>query len=254
VLDLEEIRAYYARILPFYEREAAARGDLDFWQSLARAWRPRRILEIGCGTGRVALALARTSPTIGIDISFDLLRRARRKAARGRASFLAADFRETVFSRRFDLIVAPSDPLSHLIDAADRRRALRAVARQLAPGGRFVLDALVRRGKAPVVSRRSLRDRQGSLRIREVWRPAARAGVWRATYFYSEGRPRGRRSGTEASFVARVWEPRAIRSFFSSCGLAVENLWGTLSRRPFSAASPRLIVVARPSRSSPEGA
>jgi ubiquinone/menaquinone biosynthesis C-methylase UbiE len=254
VLDLEEIREYYERILPYYEREAASRGDLVFWQNLARAWRPRLILEIGCGTGRISLALAKTAPTIGIDISFDLLRRARRKSGAPRASFVAADFRETVFSRRFDLIVAPSDPLSHLTAVADRRRALRSVARQLAPGGRFVLDALVRRGKAPVVSERFLRDRQGSLQICEVWSPTARPGLWRATYSYSERQPGGRIAGTEASFLARVWEPRAIRSFFSSCGLAVVNLWGTLSHRDFSAASPRLIVVARPAGSFSDGA
>ena len=245
MLDLEEIRAYYARILPFYEREAAARGDLPFWQSLARDWRPRRVLEIGCGTGRVALALAKIVPTVGIDISLDLLRRARRKGSAARASFLAADFRETVFSRRFDLIVAPSDPLSHLTKTSDRRRALRAVARQLSPVGRFVLDALVRRGKAPFVSRRRLRDRMGTLEIREVWRPAARPGLWRANYSYSESRRAGKRPGVEASFLARAWDPPEVRSFFSSCGLAVESLWGTLSRRPFSDASPRLIVVAR---------
>ncbi len=172
MLDIEEIRAYYAKILPYYEREVAARADLPFWLALARRWRPRRILELGCGTGRVARALSRTAPAMGIDVSLDLLRHARRRGRASRVSFIAADFRDTVFRRSFDLIIAPSDPLSHLIATHDRRRALRAVARQLAPNGRFVLDALVKRGRSPITSVRRLRDRHGELRIREDWRPA----------------------------------------------------------------------------------
>src|SRR5262245_5890260 len=131
--DLEAIRAYYARILPFYEREVAARGDLPFWEELARLWRPSRILEIGCGNGRVTGALSRTAPAVGIDISFDLLERARKSPGRRKARFVAADFRCPIFRAGFDLIVAPSDPLSHVTGASDRRSALRAVAGQLAP-------------------------------------------------------------------------------------------------------------------------
>jgi SAM-dependent methyltransferase len=244
VLDVEAVRAYYAKILPYYEREAAARNDLPFWRDLARRWRPRRILEIGCGTGRVAAVLSKAAPTVGIDLSYDALRRARTSGA----WVVAADFRETLFGRRFDLIAAPSDPLSHLTSFADRRRALCAVARQLAPGGRFVLDALLRRGRKPLTSERALRDRHGELRIRETWRPAAMPGLWRATFAYTERLANGRSAETEASFRARAWDPRRIRSFFSSCGLAVEAIWGDFSRRPFTAASRRLIVVARPIR------
>lgn len=245
VLDIEEIRAYYAKILPYYEREVAARTGLPFWLALARRWRPSRILEIGCGTGRVARVLSRTAPTIGIDVSLDLLRRARRRGRASRASFIAADFRETVFRRPFDLIVAPSDPLSHLTATLDRRQALRAVASQLAPGGRFVLDALLKRGRSPITLERRLRDRNGDLRIREDWRPGPRPGLWHATYTYSERRRSGRLSETRASFRARAWNPAEIRPFFASCGLKVESLWGDFARRPFGPRSPRLIVVAR---------
>ena len=180
VLDIEEIRAYYAKILPYYEREVAARADLPFWLALARRWRPRRILELGCGTGRVARALSRTAPAMGIDVSLDLLRHARRRGRASRVSFIAADFRDTVFRRSFDLIIAPSDPLSHLTATHDRRRALRAVARQLAPNGRFVLDALVKRGRSPITS------------VRRLSRPPRRAS-----------HPRRLASGLKARPVAR---------------------------------------------------
>ena len=240
--DIDEVRAYYAKILPYFEREIAVRRDLPFWEGLARRWKPRRILEIGCGTGRVTRALSKSAPSVGIDVSFDLLRRARSgaKRKRGRASFLAADFRSAVFGSRFDLIVAPSDPLCHLSQPGHRRRALRAVARQLRPGGRFVLEALVRPERGPVTLRRRLRDRAGELNIREEWTPAGNRGLWRATFTYD-----GPRAGVRASFLARAWDPASIRTIFSSCGLCVEQVWGGFSRRPYSPQNRRLIVVAR---------
>ena len=243
--DIEEVRAYYAKILPFYEREVAARTDLPFWERLARRWRPGRILEIGCGNGRVTRALSRWAPAVGIDISFDLLRAARRAGRKKRASFLAADFRSAVFARRFDLVVAPSDPLCHLTRRGDRRRALAAVSRQLRPGGRFVLDALVRRERGPVRFERRLHDRKGELRVREEWIPAGERGLWRATYSYSEDRRGGSRQETRASFLARAWDPASVAAIFSSCGLEVESVWGGFSGRLPSARSRRLIIIAR---------
>ncbi|HKA37477.1 MAG TPA: class I SAM-dependent methyltransferase [Thermoanaerobaculia bacterium] len=243
--DIEAIRAYYAKILPCYEREAAARGDLPFWEDLVRRWRPRRILEIGCGNGRVTRRLARTAAAVGVDISFDLLARARRSPRPRRARFVAADFREAVFDRGFDLIVAPSDPISHLTRLPDRRRAIRAAARQLAPGGRFVLEALVLPGAKAVRFERSIRDRQGELRIREDWTPAGEQGLWLATFAYRQPRRGGGFETTRASFLARSWEPARIGRLFSSCGLSVEAAWGGYSRRPWRPDSRRLIVVAR---------
>ncbi|HKF43617.1 MAG TPA: class I SAM-dependent methyltransferase [Thermoanaerobaculia bacterium] len=245
--EIEEVRAYYSKILPYFEREIAARKDIPFWEGLARRWKPRRILEIGCGTGRVTRALSKSAPAVGIDVSFDLLRRARAGAgAKGRTSFLAADFRSAVFARRFDLIVAPSDPICHLSRPGHRRRALTAVARQLLPGGRFVLDALVRRESGPVSFERVLRDRRGQLRIREDWEPAGERNLWRGTYTYEvPGRRRGQ-APTRATFLARAWDPATIAALFSSCGLEVETVWGSYSRGPWSPSSRRLLVVARP--------
>ena len=121
--DLADVRAYYRKILFFYEKESSARSRLAFWEDLARRSKPRRILEIGSGPGWIAAALSRRAPTVGIDISFELLGRASRRF-RGAAGlgFVAADMREPVFGGRFDLIVAPSDPFCHLTRARDRRR------------------------------------------------------------------------------------------------------------------------------------
>src|SRR5438477_11345873 len=138
---LDEVRAYYARILPFYERESFARRDTGFWRGVARRLRPTRILDLGAGLGRITRVLAREAPAVGIDVSLEMLARARVSLEEGsRARLVAADMRTATFRKGFDLIVAASDPFSHLTRLSDRRRALRAVAQQLTARGRFVLE------------------------------------------------------------------------------------------------------------------
>lgn len=240
------MRGYYDRILRFYEKESVARAHLTFWRGLARLHAPRRILEIGSGLGRITAELGREAPAVGIDISLEMLRRAvRRSKDSSRARFVAADMRRVNFSRPFDLIVAPSDPLSHLTSMADRRRALRAVARQLSPGGAFVLEGLYR-GRRPFEppSRRIRHDR-GELRIEEAWSPVGVKDLWHARYRYRDRRKGLPDDTLSASFVARAWDPASLRAVFRSCGLRVESLWGGFDRRPFRSAASRIVVLAR---------
>jgi SAM-dependent methyltransferase len=245
--EVEEVRAYYRRILPFYEMETAGRPDLKFWPRLARRWKPRLVLELGSGLGRVMTAVAGEAPkVVGLDISFEMLSLASQRLVSSGAPLLGADMRELPFSCTFDLEIAPSDPFSHLLSTADRRAALREIARALAPGGRFILDALYRSGGASKRTRR-LALPGGSLTIRQAWRPLSKKDVWNArySYFWRKG---NRVREAEAEFTARAWSPRELRPFFESCGLTVENLWGSLREDPFRRGSRRLIVVARPAR------
>ena len=242
-----DVRRYYGRILPFYEKEqkSIARNHLGFWRSLARDWRPRRILDIGAGLGRITSALARHAPTIGTDISVEMLRRAAHHLPpRSRAHFVAADMRRVALAGPFDLIIASSDPFCHLTSAIDRRRALRAVASQLSEQGRFVLEGLYRRREIYEPPPRRIRHAGGLLWISERWRPVGSRQRWQARYRYLDHRSTGEESEVEASFVARAWDPTDIRALFASCGLSVEKLWGDFDRRPFRGGAKRLIAVA----------
>jgi SAM-dependent methyltransferase len=243
--SLDEVRAYYDSIFPFYEKESVARAHLDFWRGLARQWRPARILEIGAGFGRITRALARYAPAIGIDISLPMLVHAARQCpSSSRARYVAADMRRLSFPCCFDLIVAPSDPFSHLLTAAERRQTLCRVAKLLSPSGRFVLEGLYRRARQPEARERRFRHADGVLTISESWQPVGRGQLWKATYRYLDrGRNRPDRA-VKFSFTARAWEPSKLRRLFRSCGLKIENLWGDLEQRPFSGQVRRVVVVA----------
>lgn len=259
--DADEVRDYYRSILPFYELESISSAHLAFWSRVARRADPVRILEMGAGFGRITAALSRHAPAVGIDLCLEMLSRAgplpeapavpaapaRPSASRDlrRPWFVAADMRLPPFGAVFDLVVAPSDPFSHLLTLVDRRRALSAVARVLRPGGRFVLDALHRRRVAMEGSRRRLRHGKGVLSIEEAWFPAGVRDLWHARYRYRDRRPGEPDRTLEASFVARAWKAGDLRALFSSCGLEIDELSGDFEGSAFRMASPRLIVFAR---------
>jgi SAM-dependent methyltransferase len=246
--EISSARGYYRKILPFYEKESVARAHLDFWVGLAREIRPRRILEIGAGFGRITAALSRVAAAVGIDVSLEMLSRARRRGG-ARARFVAADARRAAFGRAFDLIVAPGDPICHMTTLGDRRATLSAVARQLSPGGVFVLEGLHRERHEAAMPRRRIRHSEGVLSIEEAWSPTGARDLWHARYRYRDRRRDGSVRTMSAAFVARSWNLATIRSLFSSSGLRIVELWGGFDRRPFSREARRLIVVARRVRS-----
>ena len=70
--DIASLRAYYRTVLPYYESALEDRGDLRFWESMARRWSARSILELGCGTGRVTEILTADAAVVAVDVLVEL--------------------------------------------------------------------------------------------------------------------------------------------------------------------------------------
>ena len=114
-------------------------ADLPIWERLACA-SDGPVLELGCGTGRVALRLAaRRNEVWAVDADASLLEvlRARATAQGLSVRAVCADVRALDLDREFELIVAPMQLLQMLGSTAARRRALERVTRHLSPGGRL---------------------------------------------------------------------------------------------------------------------
>jgi SAM-dependent methyltransferase len=112
-------------------------ADLPLWLELADE-RGGPVLDVGCGTGRVALELAGHGHQVtAIDSDVELVRELGRRArSRGlRVDWAAADVRSFSMDRRFRLAIAPMQVMQLLGGPAGRVRALERARRHLLPGG-----------------------------------------------------------------------------------------------------------------------
>jgi ubiquinone/menaquinone biosynthesis C-methylase UbiE len=136
---------------PFYDWENAqtlGRRDVPFWRRVASA-ADGPVLELGCGTGRVSVPLARAGVrVVGVDRSAQMLERARQRIAKSPTRQLAkalrlvrADIRALPFeSGAFPMVIAPYGILQSLIRPRDLTATLASVARVVARGGSFGID------------------------------------------------------------------------------------------------------------------
>ncbi|MDR3516142.1 MAG: class I SAM-dependent methyltransferase [Azospirillaceae bacterium] len=140
-------REGYDRWSGFYDRHLNSTVTVDerhfpgLWANLS----PRRVLEIGCGTGRHTVKLARAGHTItAIDLSPGMMAQARQRLDRSdlahRVTFVLADFMtdDALMAVSFDMVVM-SLVLEHL---ADPTVALGRLAALLRPGGLFFLSEI----------------------------------------------------------------------------------------------------------------
>ena len=245
----EEVRAYYHRVLPFYDLELADRGDEDLWIWAASTPPGCRVLELGAGTGRATAFFARTAGrVVAVELAPEMIAVARRRlAGASNVAFILADMREIELRVRFDLVAAVDDPFVHLTADEDRDKAFATAARHLAPGGRFLLDAAwfspdQRRtagGEGGLVKEQT---GPGGLQIQETWRCDPEARLCTASFKYLR---RGR-TVERASFPARLWSREELEHRARTAGLQVAHLWGDYDRRPWvRGTSGRMIAELR---------
>jgi SAM-dependent methyltransferase len=127
-----------------WQRLAAAGIDPHGEVALVQAYAPRTVLDAGCGTGRVAVELARRGvDVVAVDRDPDMIDAARAKAPDLR--WVVADLAELALPDRFDVVVLAGNVVPYI--AADRRAdAVTACARHLALGGVLVAGFALRAG------------------------------------------------------------------------------------------------------------
>lgn len=216
------------------------------------------VLEIGVGTGRLALVLAAAGvDVVGIDSSPAMLRVLERKRAQwpdlpGRVRPLAADTRCFALRQRFALAIVPFRTFLYLLTRADQRRGLRTIRRHLALGGRLVLAFFVpptallrlRRTAQAEMTRFSAPDGPGEV-IAYDWTEfvAHQSVISHITYqrVNARGRPIEQR---EHTLVCRYLLPEEVPPLLESCGYRVVAAYGGFDRRPLTADSHEQIWIA----------
>ncbi len=113
--------------------------DLPYWRALARRV-SGPVLDIGAGTGRTALEIARDGhPVVAIDVDDELLEQLRCRARGLDVTTLVADARSFAVDAEFTLCIVPMQTIQLLGGPQGRARFLERARRHLAPGGRLAI-------------------------------------------------------------------------------------------------------------------
>jgi len=245
----------YAAFYDWENARTVGRRDVGFWQRLAsRA--AGSVLELGCGTGRVLVPLARAGVrVVGIDRSAPMLaravRRLRRLRGEHRAALVIGDIRTLPFQPdgRFELVMAPYGILQSLVRESDLVSALESVARVTVRGGLFGVDLVPDLPRWAEYRRRvSLRGtglRRGThLTLVESVRqdPRRRLTIFDQEYVERRGRTR---HVHQFSLVFRTLSMPQMTRRIERTGFRIEAVLGDYQGGPWDPRADVWLIVAR---------
>lgn len=118
-------------------------GEIDFYRGLAAEAdsNGRAVLELACGTGRVAIRLAQDDVrVVGLDLSPAMLAVAQEKSAgMTNVRWVEGDMRSFELGEAFGLILIPGHAFQNLLTSEDQSACLESIKRHLVPGGLLVV-------------------------------------------------------------------------------------------------------------------
>ena len=243
--------------------------DIQFYVSLARTLKPKSILELACGTGRITIPLAEEGARsgysiLGLDTEPAMLKQAGQKvkrlpaAVRKRISLVKGDMRSWGRSQPFDLIVIPCSSISHVLELRDQLAIWDRALKNLSPGGRFVVettmpnfaayaDSFASPPRTIVEIDRDVFDKKTRTRLLRhrtvTYMPAEQRARIRFVYEKYQGK-----NGVERyidDFESHVYFPRELQLIFMHAGFEIENFYGDYARRELRSSSRQMIMIGR---------
>ena len=204
------------------------------------------VLELGVGTGRLAVPLAiagRPSglSVTGIDASPAMLERLGARESGELVDGKLGNMSGPLPDGPFHLVFVAYNTLFNLTDASLQKACFGAVAQVLAPGGRFVVEAFVpddTRSRASDVSVRSLTADRVVLSV-SLQHPEKQMAEGQFVEFTQAGGVRLR------PWSIRYAGPDELDSMAISAGFRVEHRWESFAREPFEDESERHVTVYR---------
>jgi SAM-dependent methyltransferase len=213
--------------------------DVPFYVDEARRVSPGPVVELGVGTGRIAVPIAVEGiRVIGVDSSAGMLEVARERAESAGVADLVelrlGDLRAPPVAERVELVICPFRSYLHLRTDAERLRALRAARDLLVPGGRLVFDVFAPGADDIAETDGRWLEREPEIFERADWDTETR------TLTLSVRGPSGEATLALAWLSADEW-----RALLERAGFEVEALYGWFDRRPFRGGEDMVWIARR---------
>ena len=255
--EYAEAAEFYDYVVPY-----ATRGDVEFYVDEALT-ADGPVLELGSGTGRVLIPIARAGVTIdGLDGSAAMLDRCRAKLAaesqevRSRVALHEGDMRRFELGKQFALVTIPFRPFQHLLAVGDQLDCLRSIHAHLRDGGRLILDLfnpsldmLVNRPlgvEMPEGPPFQMPDGRLVTRSFKVVDPNRFEQINGIELIYDVTYPNGRTERRVHRFRMRYFFRYEAEHLLARSGFVVEQLYAGYDRSEFGSTYPgELIFIAR---------
>lgn len=218
------------------------------------------VLELGCGTGRITMAIAEAGYRIvGLDISEKMLERAgekraaRRREARERLHLVQADMTDFDLGEKFRLIVVPFRPFQHLLEIDQQIGCLDCAKKHLAANGRLILDFFqtdAERMHDPKFLNESPLaeyDLPGGRHVAMSERVAAfHRGQQRndVEMIFRVTHSDGKQERLVMAWTLRYFFRYEVEHLLGRCGFRLEAVYGDFDTSPLEDESPEMIFVA----------
>jgi SAM-dependent methyltransferase len=190
------------------------------------------VLELGIGTGRIALPLAERGLRVhGIDLSPDMVARLRHKPGGAELQVAIGDFATTRLDGTFSLVYLVGNTIMNLTSQDAQVACFATVASQLDPAGRFVVEVVVPNTRRLEVF--DLGDRHVGV---DEYEPASQACVSHH-FTLVDGR------WERLSIPFRAVSPAELDLMARLAGLTLEHRWSGWERAPFTNESPSHVSV-----------
>lgn len=210
-----------------------------------------KILDLGCGDGRIAVWLARLGFNItGLDLSTPMLEAARKKAERSNLSicWTQMDMRDIGFSDEFDAIINISTSFGYFAYEENNIRTLHSAAHALRKGGKLLLDlenvynlSQMSRTYGTGPSYQPVNQFRGWLEESTFFDPISHTIQMSLRFWRNE------RLIKEVGARYRVYSFLEISQMLESCGFRIRKVFGDFQLRPYNVDSVRMIVLSEKS-------
>jgi SAM-dependent methyltransferase len=231
----EEVAKRYDADLQGYFDPAAVGPVVDFLTDLAV---DGNALELGIGTGRIALPLSQKGVRVhGIDLSPEMLEELRRKPGAEAVDVTTGDFATTKLDRAFGLAYLVFNTITNLTTQEAQVECFRNVANHLNPGGRFVIEVFVPELRRLPPGGRILSNSLSAKRLDFDEYDVATQGLISHHYRGVDGRLEG------YSVPFRYVWPAELDLMAQLAGMRLRDRWEYWDRRPFTNESPMHVSV-----------
>jgi len=236
------------------------RGDRDFYLQYCKST-DGKVLELGCGTGRVLIPIAEAGCRItGLDLSEYMLSECRQKLQKkdndiqSRTRLIQGDMRNFKIDDTFSTTIMPFRPFQHLIDAGDQLSCLKNINKHLAKKGRLIFDVF--QVNLEIITRplsgeeiedlpqcelpdgRKLR-RTGRL---TAYQRAEQYNDVELIYYLTD--TNGTTKRIVHAFPMRYFFRYEVEHLLARCGFKIIDLFGDFDKSPLTDDSPEMIFIA----------